>query len=44
MAAEKWHEEGRLWEDDHGLLDDEQVAQCARADEGEPFARRFRRG
>ena len=37
MAADKWNEEGKIWEDDHGLLDDEQIAQCARADEGEPF-------
>jgi predicted TIM-barrel fold metal-dependent hydrolase len=33
----KWHEEGRLWEADHGLLDEEQIAKCARADEGDPF-------
>ena len=36
MAAEKWNEAGRVWEEDHGLLDDEQVAQCARADVAEP--------
>src|SRR4029077_1022055 len=35
--AEKWNEEGKVWEADHGLLDDEQVALCARADEAEPF-------
>jgi hypothetical protein len=35
--AEKWNEEGRFWEADHGLLDDEQVELCARADEAEPF-------
>ena len=33
----KWHEEGRLWEADHGLMDEEQIARCARADEGDPF-------
>ena len=27
----------RVWEADHGLLDEEQVARCARADEAEPF-------
>ena len=37
----KWHEEGRLWEADHGLMDEEQVAQCARADEGDPFKRKI---
>jgi len=36
MAAEKWNEAGRVWEEDHGLLDDEQVARCARADVAEP--------
>ena len=35
--SEKWNEEGKVWEEDHGLLDDEQVAQCARADVAEPF-------
>jgi uncharacterized protein len=35
MAAEKWYEAGRVWEEDHGLLDEEQVTQCARADVGE---------
>src|SRR5882757_9405334 len=34
MAVEKWTEQGKVWEPDHGLLDEEQVAQCARADEG----------
>lgn len=33
----KWDEEGKTWEADHGLLDDEQVELCARADEAEPF-------
>jgi hypothetical protein len=37
MAADKWDEAGKIWEEDHGLLDDEQVAQCARADVAEPF-------
>jgi len=37
MAADTWNEEGRVWESDHGLLDEEQIAKCARADEGEPF-------
>src|SRR6059036_2012961 len=37
MAQEKWNEEGRVWEEDHGLLDEEQIAQCARADEAETF-------
>ena len=32
MALKKWNEQGRIWEDDHGLLDEEQKAQCARAD------------
>src|SRR6266540_5815617 len=32
MAAEKWNESGRVWEDDHGLLDAEQIAKCERAD------------
>jgi hypothetical protein len=35
MAAEKWNEEGRVWEPDHGLLDEEQIAKCARADEAD---------
>ncbi len=34
--AEKWNEDGRVWEEDHGLLDDEQVTQCDRADVAEP--------
>ena len=28
MAAEKWNEDGRIWEQDHDLLDDEQVEPC----------------
>ena len=37
MAIEKWNELGREWEEDHGLLDAEQVAKCSRADVAEPF-------
>jgi hypothetical protein len=37
MAIDKWNEEGRVWEPDHGWLDDGQVAKCARADEDEAF-------
>src|SRR5262249_31844948 len=37
MAVEKWNEEGRVWEADHGLLDEEQVSKCARADEADLF-------
>jgi hypothetical protein len=38
MSAQKWNETGRVWEPDHGLLDDAQVARCRRADIGETFA------
>src|SRR5438067_7454688 len=38
MPVGKWNESGRVWEEDHGLLDDEQVAQCDRADVAEPFS------
>jgi hypothetical protein len=37
MAADKWNEEGKIWEADHGLLNEEQVAKCARADEDDPL-------
>src|SRR5262245_4222155 len=37
MAFEKWNESGRVWEEDHGLLDAEQVAKCERADVAEPL-------
>jgi len=37
MAVDKWNETERVWEADHGLLDEEQVARCARADEADPF-------
>ena len=33
----EWNEAGRVWEDDHGMLDEEQVAQCERADIAEPL-------
>jgi hypothetical protein len=36
MSREKWNESGRVWEEDHGLLDDQQVALCRRADVAEP--------
>src|SRR5436190_24246270 len=32
-----WNETDRVWEEDHGLLDAEQVAQCKRADIAEPL-------
>src|SRR3989441_6855456 len=32
-----WNEAGRVWEEDHGLLDAEQVARCERADVAEPL-------
>jgi hypothetical protein len=37
MAAQKWNETNRIWKDDHGLLDDEQVEKCARADAAVQF-------
>jgi len=37
MSSDRWDEEGKLWEEDHGLLDEDQVAQCERADVAEPF-------
>lgn len=37
MTAEKWNESGRVWEEDHGLLDKQQVAKCERADVAEPL-------
>jgi len=37
MPSQKWNETGRVWEEDHGLLDAEQVARCARADVAEPL-------
>jgi hypothetical protein len=35
MASRIWNEKGRVWEEDHGLLDEAQVARCIRADETE---------
>jgi hypothetical protein len=35
MAQRIWNEVGRVWEADHGLLDEKQVAKCVRADEME---------
>jgi hypothetical protein len=37
MPVTQWNELDRVWEEDHGLLDEEQVAQCARADVAEPL-------
>src|SRR4051812_49119279 len=37
MPRRVWNEAGRTWEPDHGLLDDDQVAKCVRADEGTVF-------
>ncbi len=37
MPIDKWDELGKTWEDDHGLLDDDQIAKCARADAAEPL-------
>src|SRR5262245_56278144 len=37
MRKETWSEAGRVWEDDHAWLDDEQKAQCARAHEAGIF-------
>ena len=37
MPVEPWNESGRVWEEDHGLLDAEQVARCERADVAEPL-------
>ena len=37
MPIEKWDEDGKDWEDDHGLLDESQIAKLARADEHEPL-------
>src|SRR5262249_34692307 len=31
MSKETWNEAGRIWEEDHAWLDDDQRAQCARA-------------
>jgi predicted TIM-barrel fold metal-dependent hydrolase len=37
MSKETWNEAGRIWEDDHAWLDDNQRAQCARAHEAGTF-------
>src|SRR5215510_11078079 len=37
MSLTKWNESGRVWEEDHGLLDMEQVSKCERADVAEPL-------
>ncbi len=37
MAVQPWDETGKDWQDDHGLLEPEQIAQCAPADTVEPF-------
>jgi predicted TIM-barrel fold metal-dependent hydrolase len=35
--ANKWDETGRIWEDDHTLLSDDDIARCTRADTAEAF-------
>ena len=35
MSVEKWKESGRVWEEDHGLLDAKQVTKCERAETAE---------
>jgi predicted TIM-barrel fold metal-dependent hydrolase len=37
MSVERWNEQGRIWEDDHGWLDEDQLSKCARSDELAPF-------
>ncbi len=37
MPIDEWDEAGKAWADDHGLLDDDQIAKCARADTAEPL-------
>src|SRR5262249_52203571 len=37
MSVPKWNESDRVWEEDHGLLDAEQVSKCERADVAEPL-------
>ena len=37
MDVNKWNESDRIWDDDYGLLDKEQVAKCKRADVAEPL-------
>ena len=35
MGANRWNEEGRLWEDDHTLLEKSQLEKCSRAYEAD---------
>ena len=35
MAKPRWNETGRIWQADHGLLDERQLASCRRADAAE---------
>src|SRR5262249_27939919 len=37
MSVRTWNEKGRIWEEDYGLLNADQVARCVRADEGQLF-------
>src|SRR5437762_6283221 len=37
MSVDRWNEQGRIWEDDHGWLDEDQISKCARSDEVAPF-------
>lgn len=37
MAVGKWNETGRVWQEDNGWLDDEQLAVCERANEAGMF-------
>ena len=37
MAVEQWDETGKVWDDDHGLLEPDQIAKCGPADAVEPF-------
>ncbi len=37
MTRKRWNETDRVWDADHGLLDDDQVEQCARADAADPL-------
>ena len=37
MSKETWNEAGRIWEEDHTWLDDEQRAKCGRAHESGTF-------
>lgn len=37
MAIEQWNEVGKVWDDDHGMLEAAQIAKCEPADAIEPF-------